>query len=411
MSRVAIVGASVAGVKTAQALRAEGFEGEIVLIDRETHPTYDKPPLSKSFLKGDAGHADIQLVTADELERLDCVNKFGSAAVALDTGSNVVLLESGEQVSFDVLVIATGSRARPSPWGEGPHIHVLRTSADAERLRIDLASSSHLVVIGAGFIGAEAAATAARLGKRVSMVDPNPGPMSRALSTQLSGIFARKYGGEGIETHFGRPVASLDQVGSGIRVLLEGGSTIDADLALVGIGAMVNTEWLARSDVQVEDGVVCDSALRAQTLNGRGSIFAVGDVARWWSETRESSLRLEHWTNAVEQSRVVAHNIVHPDDLTSFETTEYVWTDQFDWKIQLVGRTTSADAVTAGSEEDARFAVLYSEDGQRLSGCLVVNWPRALVEARRAVAARESRSALLRRLGVGLQMDDSPNAR
>jgi NADPH-dependent 2,4-dienoyl-CoA reductase/sulfur reductase-like enzyme len=395
MSRVVIVGASVGGLKTAQALRSEGFEGEIVLVDLESHPTYDKPPLSKKYLTGETARHEIELLTEEETRAIGASTVFGSPAASLDTGGRIVTLEDGTALSYDTLVIATGSRARQSPWGEGEHIHLLRTSADAERLRTELERARHLVVIGAGFIGGEAAATAIKAGVRVSMIDPFPAPMSRVLNAEVGEIFARKYAQEGVEEYFGRTVEGVEQTSDGVRVALDGGQVIDADAALVGIGAVVNTDWLDGSGVELDNGVVCDSALRAV---GHPEIFAVGDIARWASAARSVSLRLEHWTNAVDQARVVARNIVRPHDPEDYETTEYVWSDQYDWKIQVVGRTGSEDIVVIGSEADERFAVLYSDDGEALTGALVVNWPRALIDARRGVASGARRSDVATRL-------------
>ena len=395
MSRVVIVGASVGGLKTAQALRSEGFEGEIVLIDQERHPTYDKPPLSKKYLTGETARHEIELLSEHETRGIGAISIFGTPAASVDLEGQVVTLADGAAVSYDTLVIATGSRARRSPWGEGEHIHLLRTSGDAERLRDELATARHLVVIGAGFIGGEAAATAITAGVRVSMVDPFPAPMSRVLNAEVGQIFSRKYAQEGVEEYFGRTVEGVEQTADGVRVVLDGGEIIEADAALVGIGAVVNTEWLEGSGIELDNGVICDSGLRAI---GHPEIFAVGDIARWASASRNVSLRLEHWTNAVDQARVVAHNIVHPDDCEDYDTTEYVWSDQYDWKIQVVGRTGADDIVIIGSEEDQRFAVLYSESGDSLTGALVVNWPRALVSTRRAVATRTDRAEVAARL-------------
>ena len=277
MSRVVIVGASVGGLKTAQALRSEGFEGEIVLIDQERHPTYDKPPLSKKYLTGETARHEIELLSEHETRGIGAISIFGTPAASLNLEGQVVTLADGTAVSYDTLVIATGSRARRSPWGEGEHIHLLRTSGDAERLRDELATARHLVVIGAGFIGGEAAATAITAGVRVSMVDPFPAPMSRVLNAEVGQIFSRKYAQEGVEEYFGRTVEGVEQTADGVRVVLDGGEIIEADAALVGIGAVVNTEWLEGSGIELDNGVTCDSGLRAI---GHPEIFAVGDIAR-----------------------------------------------------------------------------------------------------------------------------------
>ena len=317
-------------------------------------------------------------------------------------------LEDGTAVSYDTLVIATGSRARRSPWGEGEHIHLLRTSGDAERLRDELATARHLVVIGAGFIGGEAAATAITAGVRVSMVDPFPAPMSRVLNAEVGQIFSRKYAQEGVEEYFGRTVEGVEQTADGVRVVLDGGEIIEADAALVGIGAVVNTEWLEGSGIELDNGVTCDSGLRAI---GHPEIFAVGDIARWASASRNVSLRLEHWTNAVDQARVVAHNIVHPDDCEDYDTTEYVWSDQYDWKIQIVGHTGSDHWTMVGDPAQDRFAVVYGESQGQAEGAVIVNWPRALVDARRSVASRAKADELIHRLRALLEPSSTAPAK
>lgn len=387
----------MAGLKTAQALRGDGFDGEIVLIDQEDEPTYDKPPLSKGYLAGASARDEIELLTQDEFRAIRATLLFGQPAASLDVEGSRVILADGRIVPYDILVIAAGSRARRSPWGEGEHIHVLRTRGDAERLRDELATAKHIVVIGAGFIGAEAASTARKSGVQVSMVDPFPAPMSRVLNSQVGAIFARKYEQEGVKEYFGRAVEGIEHTTLGVRVELDGGEFIHADAALVGIGAVVNTEWLENSGLELENGVVCDSALR---VVGHPNIYAVGDIARWRSAQRGSSLRLEHWTNAVDQARIVSRNIMNPGDPSDYETTEYVWSDQYDWKIQVVGRTGSEDVVMLGSEADQRVAALYSDDGVTLTGALIVNWPRALIETRRGVASGGSRSDLVERLST-----------
>lgn len=408
MSRVVIVGASVGGLKTAQALRSEGFEGEIVLIDQERHPTYDKPPLSKKYLTGETARHEIELLSEHETRGIGAISIFGTPAASLNLEGQVVTLEDGTAVSYDTFVIATGSRARRSPWGEGEHIHLLRTSGDAERLRDELATARHLVVIGAGFIGGEAAATAITAGVRVSMVDPFPAPMSRVLNAEVGQIFSRKYAQEGVEEYFGRTVEGVEQTADGVRVVLDGGEIIEADAALVGIGAVVNTEWLEGSGIEFDNGVTCDSGLRAI---GHPEIFAVGDIARWASASRNVSLRLEHWTNAVDQARVVAHNIVHPDDCEDYDTTEYVWSDQYDWKIQIVGHTGSDHWTMVGDPAQDRFAVVYGESQGQAEGAVIVNWPRALVDARRSVASRAKADELIHRLRALLEPSSTAPAK
>lgn len=385
MTRVVIVGASVGGVKTAQALRAAGHTGQIVIVEAEAvaHP-YDKPPLSKGYLAPDATLAQIALTTADELAAIDVQVRYGAPATALDPTAKLLTLADGEQLEYDSLVIATGARARRSPWGEGPGMHVLRTSADAEALRAELLPARRLLIVGAGFIGAEIAATATKAGVTVTMVDPLPAPMSRVLNDDIGQIFGDKHQAEGVDLILGHSVSSVERIDDGgFHVALTDGTVVDVDAILVGIGAVVNTEWLEGSGLVLDNGVLCTPELAAV---GVDDIYAVGDVCRWTDVVRGETVRLEHWTNATDQAPIVAHNIVNPTAQRAYEAIEYVWSDQYDWKIQVVGRTGATDHELIGAPEDGRFAVTYTADGRKLTGAVIVNWPRALVACRRAIA-------------------------
>lgn len=407
MSGVLIVGASVAGVRTAQALRAEGYTGVLTLVDAEDVPVaYDKPPLSKAVLFDSLDEHDIRLVSADEMERLNARFIFGRRAIRLDTNAKQVRLDDGIQLAYETLVIATGARARPSPWEADSRVKVLRTIGDARDLRTALQPGVRVAVIGAGFIGAEVAASSLRLGASVSMIDPLPAPMSRVLNEEVGRLFAEKYRAEGITTHFGRSVASLECGLDAVRIELDDATVVEADVVVVGIGAQVNTEWLADSGLTLRDGVESDAALRAI---GVEDVYAVGDVARWAGKTPgEASSRREHWTNAVDQARIVAHNIVHPTEHSrDFAPSEYIWSDQFDWKIHVVGEPVGEHTLL-GAPDEGRFAVVYASDAGEFSGAVVVNWPRAQLACRRALGTDIGAEALSERFG---QWQKSTHAR
>ncbi|MEW1962700.1 FAD-dependent oxidoreductase [Microbacterium sp. NPDC077644] len=402
MTRTVIVGGSVGGVKAAQALRSGDFDGEIVIVEQENlaYP-YDKPPLSKAHLVSDTGTDGVPLVSEDELSALGVTWRSGTAASGLEIASKEIVLADGERLSYDDLIIATGARARPSPWGDGPRIHLLRTSADAARLRAVLHATRRLVVVGGGFIGAEVAATARSIGAEVTIVDPHPAPMSRALNEEIGQIFADKHAAEGVKMLFATGVEGIEDDGTRALVSLSNGERIEADAVLVGIGAVVNTEWLEDSGLVIDNGVVTDDHLRAV---GADDIHVIGDVCRWQHSDGTGSTRLEHWTSAADQARLVAHNVLSPENARSYDPVEYVWSDQYDWRIQIVGRTGVTDSQLLGDPADDRFAVAYSEDGVHLTGAVVVNWPRALISARRAVQnhenAAEFRASLERMLAV-----------
>ncbi|SBS78820.1 NAD(FAD)-dependent dehydrogenase [uncultured Mycobacterium sp.] len=385
-SRVVIVGSSVAGVRTAQALRSQGYDGEVVLVGEETALPYDKPPLSKALLAGTTDIAGVTLLTGDAAAADRIELHLGHRATAVDVAASQVEFAEDEPLHYDHLVVATGASARPSPWGQRPGIHVLRTLEDCLRLRADLVSGGRLVVVGGGFIGAEVASTARTLGQQVAIIDPVQVPMSRVLDEEIGGWFVDLHRRHGVRTRFGVGVERIAGERGNLELSLTDGSIVEADTVVVGIGAVPNDGWLMSSGLVVDDGLVCDEYCRAVTSE---NVYAVGDVSRWFHRGRGTATRVEHWTNAVDQASCVAHNILHPDDLRCYEPVGYVWSDQHDWKIQLCGQTNhlGAPLIIGDRLSDNRFTALYSDGAQGLSGAAVVNWPRALIECRRALQA------------------------
>jgi phthalate 3,4-dioxygenase ferredoxin reductase subunit len=395
MARTVVVGASVGGVRTAQALRAAHYDGEIVLVGDEQAVPYDKPPLSKALLAGTATPQSIRLLTTEAAARADIRLELGRAAVSVTMPQRRLELADGTALSFDDLVIATGARARPSPWGSPPGTHVVRSLADAEALGAALRAGGPLIVIGAGFLGAEVAATAVGMGLTdITVIDPAAVPLSRVLNPEIAAVFATLHVGRGVRTRFGVGIASVDQVEAGLRVCLTDGSSLPASTVVVAIGAVPNDEWLRGSGISVEDGVVCDEFCRSVD---DPHVWAVGDVARWWHPRHNRRVRVEHWTNAVEQAACVAHNIVNFDDPRAHAPVEYVWSDQYDWKIQLAGRTGGdlAYLTVAGADPKRSFAVLYADPNGRYAGALTVNWPKALITCRKVLNRDPSNAALL----------------
>jgi NADPH-dependent 2,4-dienoyl-CoA reductase/sulfur reductase-like enzyme len=384
VSATVIVGSSVGGVRTAQALRSEGYDGEVLLVGEEEELPYDKPPLSKAMLAGTTTPDAVRLLTREQAEKAGIRLLLGHRAHRLDVAARTVELEGHPPLSYDNLVVATGARARPSPWGEAPGIHVVRTLEDSRRLRTDLLAGGPVLVVGAGFIGAEVASTARLLGLDVTMVDPLPVPMSRVLNTEIGGWFVDLHERHGVRSRYGVGVEEITGERGDFQVRLTDGTVLPAAVVVVGIGAEPNDAWLRSSGLVVDNGLVCDEFCRAVDA---ANVYGVGDVARWFHPGRGSEMRVEHWTNAVEQAVCVAHNITHPEDLRSYAPVEYVWSDQHDWKIQVVGRTGGiTDHVLVGDPAaDNRFAALYTDDGETMSGAAVVNWPRALIACRKAL--------------------------
>ncbi len=379
-----IVGSSIGGVRTAQSLRLEGYEGRIVLVGEETELPYDKPPLSKTVLAGTATEASICLLDRGQAQELGIELQLGRAATGIDIAGNMLNLQGQEALHFDNLVIATGASARPSPWGQRPGIHVLRTLDDGRNLRADLAKGGHLAVVGAGFIGAEAAATARALGLEVTVIDPLPIPMSRIFNAEVGQWFGDLHSSNGVKTIFGTGVEAIDGEQGSFTLRLTNGQNLEAATILVGIGAVPNDAWLGSSGLLVDNGLVLDEYCR--TVDAP-HVYGVGDVARWRHQKHGEDIRIEHWTNAVEQAACVAYNITHPEIPRAYTPVEYVWSDQHDWKIQVVGRVGgNAEHVIIGHPEvHGRFAALYTVDGINLSGAAIVNWPKALLACRRGM--------------------------
>jgi phthalate 3,4-dioxygenase ferredoxin reductase component len=387
---VAVVGSSVAGVRTAQALRTEEHDGPVVLIGAEAGLPYDKPPLSKQFLAGTWGADRITLLTEAAARAAGIELRLGVPAQHLDVAGREVLLADGHRVSYDHVVIATGSAARPSPWPVASGVHVLRTLDDSRALRADLERPGPVVVVGGGFIGAEVAATARASGHAVTVVDPLPAPIGRLLGPEIGELMGQVHRRHGVETRFGVGAQDITGEAGNLMVTLTDGRQIEAATVVVGIGAIPATGWLAESGVLVDNGVVCDEYCRALEHD---DVWAVGDVARWDHPRLGEAVRVEHWTNAVEQAACVAFNLTHPGQLRGYAPTEYVWSDQYDWKIQIVGQPRAAVKhrfIGGPGAEPPRFAVVYSDEDSRLAGAVAVNWPKALVACRRLLTAGAS---------------------
>jgi NADPH-dependent 2,4-dienoyl-CoA reductase/sulfur reductase-like enzyme len=384
---VVIVGSSVGGVRTAKALRSQGFTGRVVVIGGEAHLPYDKPPLSKQFLAGAWDQSRVTMLTAEDAEQANIELRLGSAAERLDMADRAVVLASGTRVAYDVLVVATGAAARPSPWSVDSGIHVVRTLDDTRELTRALAANGPVVVVGGGFIGAEVAATARAAGRDVTIVDPLAAPIGRIVGDELGTMLAGVHARHGVRTRFGTGVESVEGREGELLVTLTDGETLPAATVVVGIGAIPNDGWLASSGLLIDDGVVCDEFCRAVD---HPDVYAVGDVARWRHPGHREDVRVEHWTNAAEQSACVAHNICHPDTPRAYAPTEYVWSDQYDWKIQIAGRPnrSALQRIIGDLDGDqAQVAAVYGDRDGLLRGAVTVNWPKALMLCRRMIGA------------------------
>jgi NADPH-dependent 2,4-dienoyl-CoA reductase/sulfur reductase-like enzyme len=387
VEHVVVVGASLGGLRTVQSLRSSGFTGKVTLVGEEHHRPYDRPPLSKHVLSGEWEAEQAFLADQAELDRIDVDLKLGQRAVDLDVASRTVGLHGGERIRYDALVVATGARPRTIP--DTPDlrgIHVLRTMEDGLGLRAALEASSRVVVVGAGFIGAEVAATARKRGLDVTVLEALPVPLSRGLGPVLGPVIAGIHADHGVDLRTGAGGAGFEGDGRVERVVLADGSTIDADVVVVGIGDVPNTDWLQGSGLELRDGVVCDRYCQAV---GAPGVWAVGDVARGHNDLFDEEMRIEHWTNAVEMAMAVAANIT--GEPAPFAPVPYVWSDQYDSKIQIVGRPGPHDEVDVpiGAFDDRKFVALTHRDG-RLTGAVGLDEPRKVMRFKRLLTTRPS---------------------
>ena len=380
-SSVTIVGASLAGLRAAEAFRREGFDGTITLIGDEPHLPYDRPPLSKQVLAGDWDMGRTALVTTEQLTELDLDLRLGTRAASVDLATRLLAVDGGENVGVEALVIATGARCRTLPGASDVQgVHVLRGLDDCAALRADLdASPSRVVVIGGGFIGAEVAATARTRGLAVTMIEAEATPMARALGPRIGQVCADMHRDHGVDVRTGIGVAGLEGGPRVAAVTLADGTRVECDVVVVGIGVIPNTEWLEGSGLTLADGVVCD-----ETGLAAPGVVAAGDVARFPSRRFGELMRLEHWENAVTQGAHVARRLLVADaDAEVFDPVPWFWSDQYDRKIQLAGRVHADDhvQVVVGSVEERRFVALYERRG-RLVGVVGMNRPRHVMRYR-----------------------------
>lgn len=382
MRRIVVVGASVAGVHAVEALReAAGFDGEITLIDGQRELPYDRPPLSKAALRDGPVEGKYLLRPACWYEDHAVDLRLGQVAVGLDPVARSVLLAGGARLDYDGLVLATGSTARTLGHvaGASTAVHVLRTTADCARLHARLQSGAHLVVIGAGFIGLEVAATAREMGLEVSVVELAPAPLARVLGDEVGRWFLGYHAARGIDIHCNTSVESIDASG---KVWLRGGTTLAADVIVAGVGAVPAIDWLRSSGLRLSDGVVCDQFLHA-SLPG---VVAAGDIARWYNPLFDQDLRVEQWTNAVEQGRYVALSLLGAAD-APYASAPYFWSDQFGAKIRFVGTSNAAQQVEIKQADDNTLVALFGRDDV-VCGVVCVNAPRVLAVYQKAIVER-----------------------
>ena len=378
MDRVVVVGASLAGGRAAETLRKAGFQGTVTLVGDEPHPPYDRPPLSKEVLAGRIEPASVVFPTP--WTELDVDLRLGQPATGLDTEARTVALD-GDEVPYDGLVIATGAAPRRLPFGHDlAGVHVLRSLDDAAALHAAFAETPRVVVIGAGFIGSEAASSARDRGCPVTVLEALSAPLVRGLGPQIGAACGRLHDDNGTDLRCG--VGVIDIVGDGGRVRavqLADGTEVPADVVVVGIGVSPTTGWLVGSGLTIDDGIVCEATLAA----GPPGVYAAGDCARWPNGALGGRMmRVEHWTNAAEQGAHVARNLLAGAAAQPYEAVPFVWSDQYGSRIQVAGHPSADDdvEVLVGSL-DGPFLAGYRR-GEALVGVAGLDLLRPFVKFR-----------------------------
>lgn len=356
-----IVGASLAGATAAATLREEGFDGRIVLIGAEARPPYERPPLSKEYLRGEQP-LDKALVRPPEFYAEQQIETlFGIRAVALSPAERRIELEDGSRVGYDKLLITTGGRNRrlPIPGLDLEGVHGLRDAADADRIRTAAARARKAVVVGMGFIGAEAAASLRQMGLGVTAIEGARVPLERVLGEEVGRVLEAIHRDQGVELIFADPVAAFEGAGRVETVVTKSGRRIVCDFAVVGLGIEPVTDLVAGTDVKVDNGIVVDELSRASVER----IYAAGDVANHHHPVFGRHVRVEHWQNALKQGAAAARSMLGKAE--PYDEVHWFWSDQYDANIQYAGFHTEWDElVVRGSMKDRSFVAFYLKDGQ-----------------------------------------------
>jgi NADPH-dependent 2,4-dienoyl-CoA reductase/sulfur reductase-like enzyme len=384
LKHVVVVGVSAAGLTAAETLRREGYTGRLTLVGEEDRPPYDRPPLSKQVLSGSWQPERTALRTETDLTALDADFRLGTKATGLAARTRELRLSDGSVLGYDGLVIATGVTPRRLPFGHGlAGVHVLRTMSDTLALRRELLSATAIVVVGAGFLGAEVASVASGLGLHVTLVDPLPAPMIRQFGPRIGAMIATLHADHGVVVRSGVGVSGLAEADGHVSgVELSDGTVLPAGVVLIAIGSVPATGWLAGSGLSLSNGVECDALCRAAP-----QVVAAGDVASWTHPGLGRRLRVEHRMNATEQGMAAAKTLLGKGE--PFSPVPYFWTDQYDVRIQVYGSwpAEAEIAVTEGDPGEGRFVALYGWQGA-VVGALGWNMPRELRLHRRQVVDR-----------------------
>jgi 3-phenylpropionate/trans-cinnamate dioxygenase ferredoxin reductase subunit len=379
-----IVGANLAGGRAAETLRDEGFAGRVVLIGAEPDRPYERPPLSKEFLRGDLPEEKVYLRPATYYDEQRIELRLGVRALRLRPDEPVVELSDGEALRYDRLLIATGATPRRLrvPGADLPGVHYLRTLRDAREIGDLLRRRPRLVVVGAGFIGAEVAATARTLGCDVTLLELLPVPLGKALGEEVGRVYAALHTSHGVDLRTNEEVAAFRGAGRVEEVVTASGAALPCDLAIVGVGVVPEVGWLDGAGIAVENGVVVDELC----ATSRPGVYAAGDVANWPHPLFGERLRVEHYDNAQEQGAAAARSMLSRG--TPYGPVPFFWSDQYDVTLQYVGHAGPGDQVVFRGDPHADTWVAYYLRHGRLRAALGFNRARDVALARRLIAAQ-----------------------
>ncbi|TFV79200.1 NAD(P)/FAD-dependent oxidoreductase [Blastococcus sp. CT_GayMR19] len=367
-----IVGGGLAGAKAAETLRGEGYEGPLVLVAAEPENPYERPPLSKGYLLGTAEREKARVHDAGWYAANDVDLRTGVRATGLDPAGHHLTLDTGKELAFAKLLLATGSSARrlPVPGAELDGVRYLRTLADSDRLLDDLSGGGrNVVVVGGGWIGLEVAAAARTYGNAVTIVEPQPTPLHAVLGAEMGEVFARLHRGQGVDVRTGTGVREFRGADSVTSVVTDGGEELPADVVVVGVGAVPNTDLATSGGLDVDNGVVADAALRTSAAD----VFAAGDIASAFHPLYDRHVRVEHWANALNQGPAAARSMLGQD--VSYERVPYFFTDQYDLGMEYSGLGGRGDTVVCrGNPDDGEFIAFWTADGRVTAGMNVNVW-------------------------------------
>ena len=366
-----IVGASLTGAKAAEELRERGFDGRVVLLGSEAERPYERPPLTKDYLRGDSPREKAYVHEEGFYAERDIELETGATVATIDPGASRVTLDDGRELSFDRLLLATGAEPRriPVPGADLAGIHYLRTLADCDLLRERLDARGHVVVVGAGWIGSEFAASARQRGLDVTLVDPLTLPNERIFGAEIGTFYRDLHARQGIELALGEGVESFEGNGAVARVRTSAGRAIECDFVVVGIGVAPRVELAQQAGLDVDNGVVVDDRLQTSAPN----VFAAGDVARAWHPFYGERIRVEHWANALNQGPAAAQAML--GEVVSYDRIPYFYSDQYDVGMEYSGHAPAWDEVVFRGDRDAgEFVAFWIRDSRVVAGMNVNVW-------------------------------------